>query len=90
MWKVDGEMKTPIQEVLMALDATKTRTPVAFVRGKYRNTPFVSGTGEAASGEMQFVLTRRREGGSQGLLVDPAGVRQLSPFKSMPGNESET
>lgn len=81
LWRFDiGGKVGQIVELRVGLKVLRTESPVRFATGKFRSTPFLTGTSEAAAAPLQFVLARNPDGGSSGYLIDRSGIRTLTSW----------
>jgi hypothetical protein len=67
-----------ISELRIGLKVIQRRSPVSFVTGTYKSTPFVSGAGEQEAHQLQFVLAKKHNGEVTGYLFDGTGTRSLT------------
>jgi hypothetical protein len=74
---VDGAV-VRVKELRIGISVDHTETPVQFSTGRFRGTPFLSGSShEPGTKQLQFVLIKNREGRVEGRILDEAGIRSL-------------
>lgn len=78
LWHFEYEGRSgQITELRIGLKVLNTESPVRFAKGKFKSTPFVSGTSENCAAPLQFVLAKKPDGTSSGYIIDATGVRTL-------------